>query len=575
GVPVQPSTTTQPVKFTLTAAPASISGTVLDSGTGAFIAGATVTLTGPSGTVLATTTAKADGTYSFTGIAATTAAANYTVSATAPRYAPGSVVQPLQAGSVYTGINIPLAGIPSGTISGVVTDKSTGLGLVGATVTFTLPGGTTQTTTTKTGGTYTLLNIPTGTYSGIATGPATGQAYVPSDPQTATVTNGGTVTANFALVPVLSGLTGTVTDATTNLPLAGVTITVMTTSGIAVATNPTPITTDANGKFSATLAPGTYVVTAAKASYTSQNSAPTVFALSATVPVSFKLTSSIGTIGGLVTDQNGTGLVSGATVTAIATGQTTGLTFTTSATSTTGPDGSPINYSGQLAVGTYKVTVTKGTRTSATQTITVTGGAFVRADFTAAAGLPALYTFPSGTQFVSTPYDYSSLGFSGLFGALNTAAAGTTPNGNRSNVAVWNPLTGAYALDPNAPADALRLGVGYWVYLKNATPVTVQGATPTAAYVSVALQQGWNQIGVPNPSASGVPISSLLFASGTGSTITFAQAGSSQYNLVTRPLYSYSGGTTYQSLSSTGTLVPWKGYWIYANAAATLEIPTK
>lgn len=276
----------------------------------------------------------------------------------------------------------------------------------------------------------------------------------------------------------------------------------------------------------------------------------------------------------MVTDQNGTSLVSGATVTAIPTGSTTGLSFTTSASPTNGPDGKPLNYSGQLAQGTYTVTVTKGSRTSAPQTVTVAGGTFQRLDFSAALGLPALHTFPAGIQFVSTPYDYSALGFNGLFGALNTAPAGTTPNGNRSNVAVWNPLTGAYALDPQAPADALRLGVGYWVYLKNPTAVTQQGATPTTAYIPVSLGQGWNQIGVPSASASGIPVASLMFDSGNGGMITFQQAGSAQYNLVTRPLYSYAG-SGYQSISSSGVLAPWFGYWIYVNAAATLEIPTQ
>ena len=112
------------------------------------------------------------------------------------------------------------------------------------------------------------------------------------------------------------------------------------------------------------------------------------------------------------------------------------------------------------------------------------------------------------------------------------------------------------------------------MYLKNAVPVTQQGATPTAATVSVSLGQGWNQIGVPNPSAAGIPVANLLFDNGAGGTITFAQASSAQYNLVTRPLYSYAGGG-YQTVSSTGVLTPWNAYWIYVNAPATLEIPTR
>ncbi len=108
-------------------------------------------------------------------------------------------------------------------------------------------------------------------------------------------------------------------------------------------------------------------------------------------------------------------------------------------------------------------------------------------------------TFPAGLNFLSTPYDYSAVGFDNLFGNLNTAPSGTAANGNRSHVAVWDPLQSAYALDPNPPADALRLGVGYWVFLKNPVNLTQQGASPTQPFVPVTLHPFWNQIGVANP----------------------------------------------------------------------------
>ena len=482
------------VNFTLPVILASVSGTITDIQTQAVVNGATVTLTDAAGAVVgAPVKTGANGAYAFTGILATQAPTNYTVTVTAPGYSANSATVTLELGDQVTQ---PVALNEQATLIGLVTDGS---------------------------------------------------------PDAA------------------------------NQPLSGVTLTVMDASGAVVATVPTPLTTQSGTSagpdgqpenYLANLLPGTYKITASKGNYDSQTSASVTLTNVAPVRVNFALRSSIGTLGGLVTDQNGTGIVGGATVTVVQTGQTTGLTFTTSASASAGPDGSPINYSGLLSKGTYTVTVTKGNRTSAPQTITIQGGTFNRLDFSAALGLPALYTFPAGIQFVSTPYDYSSLGFDGLFGALNTAPAGTTPNGNRSNVAVWNPLTSVYALDPNAPADALRLGVGYWVYLKNATPVTQQGQTPTAPYVAVALGKGWNQIGVPNPSAAGVPISSLKFDNGAGGMITFAQASSSQYNLVTNPLYAYAGGG-YQALTATGVLKPWSGYWIFVNSPATLEIPTK
>ncbi len=577
GVTVLANTTTQPVNFTLTPIPAKISGTITSATGGAPIAGATVTLTDSAGkTVVPPVTTGADGVYTLTGIPATTTATAYTLTVTKGGFSPGTAAESVYLGSVLTGQNVALTPIASGTISGVVTDKRTGLPIADATVTATPTGAPAITAVTAADGSYAFNLVPTGDYSVAAVGPATGQAYQPAPAQTVTVVNAATATANFALVPILATLTGTVTDASTGKPLSGVALSVTDSSKNAVTTNPAPITTDASGNYSATLAPGTYFVTAVKAGYATQTSPSTAFALGATVAVPFKLVSGTGTVGGLVTSQAGTAPLSGATVTFVASGQTTGITFTTGGTTTAAPDGTgPVNYSGSLAAGTYTATVSLGGRTTAPQTITVKGGVFTRVDFTGAGGgLPPLHTFAAGLQFVSTPYDYSALGFTGLFGTLNTSPAGTASNGNRSNVAVWNPLSGAYALDPNAPADSLRLGIGYWVYLKAAVPVTQQGTTPTGSFVAVPLGQGWNQIGVPNPAAAGVPVSSLMFDNGTGGMITFQQAGSSQYNLVTRPLYGYSGGG-YQALGTGGVLTPWNAYWIYVNTAATLEIPSK
>ena len=580
-------------------APGSITGLVHDDH-GTPVSGATVTFTSTDGTQTAgPVKTAADGTYVIPPSATGTKVPAFTYTGTAvgpnnangkPEYgtaAPQTVTVP--AGGSGTA-NFTLPAILA-SVSGKVTDIQTSGAVAGATVTLTDPfGGVTGTQTTGNDGSFTFAGILSTENGQPYTLSVTKTGYTPGS-ATVTVSLGDAVTQNVPLNEQAT-LYGLVTDGSANAtgqPLGGVTLTVTDGSGNVVATLPTPLTTTAatatgpDGlpqNYTATLLPGTYTVTATKGSYTTQTSVTITLTNAAPVRVNFALVSAIGTLGGLVTDQNGTGLVSGATVTVVptgtgaTTGTVTGISFTTTATATPGPDGSPINYSGQLTQGTYSVTVTKGSRTTAAKTVTVAGGAFTRLDFTAATGLPALHTFSAGFQFVSTPYDYSALGFNGLFGPLNTAPAGTTANGNRSNVAVWNPLTGAYALDPNAPADTLRLGVGYWVYLKNAVPVTQQGATPLAATVSVSLGKGWNQIGVPNPSAAGIPVANLKFDNGAGGTITFSQASSSQYNLVLYPLYAYAGGG-YQTVSANGVLTPWNAYWIYVNAPATLEIPTR
>ena len=500
-----PANGTQTVNFVLTEILASLSGTVLDNQTGTPISGATVTLTDSTGKTIGTSvTTGATGTYSFTSIPAGQTASSFNVSATVPAgYFAGNLtpVPTLSLGDSLTGQTIRLD--EKGTITGLVTDSSTGQPLPNVALTV---------TNTTTGATVTTTTSPLVTTPGTTIGP---------DGKTSNYT------ATFVLTP---GDTYAVSASKSNFnPSAAVTVA------------PAPLTNVTVGR------------------------------------ADIKLTSGIGTLGGLVSDATTNAPVGGATVTVTSTvaGVTAVVaTFTTNGSISPAPDGKTqgLNYSGQVAQGTYKVTLTFGSRTPVVQTVTVVGGQFNRLDFTGANGTPPLYTFPAGLQFLSTPYDYSSLGFDALFGILNTAPTGTTPNGNRTHVAVWDPTVGQYALDPNPPADALRLGVGYWVFLKNPVPVTVQGATPSAAFAPVSLHPSWNQIGVPN--INGVAVSSLMFDNGAGGMISFATAASTQYHVVSPTLYSYDGNA-YQPVTQSSVLQPWKAYWIKVFSNATIEIPTK
>jgi hypothetical protein len=68
-------------------------------------------------------------------------------------------------------------------------------------------------------GNYLIQNVPVGTYDGRAMM----FGYLPSDPQTVVVNEGTLTQAYFALEPLTFGsLEGTVTDASTTLPIAGV-----------------------------------------------------------------------------------------------------------------------------------------------------------------------------------------------------------------------------------------------------------------------------------------------------------------------------------------------------------------
>ena len=565
--------------------PGSITGTVKDTA-GNPVAGAIVTFVSSDGTITRTATTDAGGNFVIppAGAAADVPAGTYSGSAVGPTNPNGKAeYQPSATQTVNvqaTGtppVNFVLTPIPA-TVTGTVTDSATAKPIPGATVTFTPTTGAATSFTTDLNGTYATGALAPGTYAVTASAPN----YFTSAPAALTVNLGDTLTQNFTLDEQAT-LAGLVTDASTGATLSGVTITISNANGLAVATAPasivtTPTTTAGpDGQpinYTAALKPGTYSVTASKGNYNSQTQKITVVQgfnrLNFTATLA--LQSSIGTLGGLVTDSSGTTPVGGATVTVKDANGNTIATVLTTTGSTTAPDGGQINYSVQVSQGAgYVVTVKKGDRPAASRTITILGGQFNRLDFTGASGIPPLHTFAAGLNFLSTPYDYSTIGFDSVFGNLNTSPSGTTPNGNRSHVAVWNPLNNAYALDPTPPADTLRLGVGYWIYLRNPVSLTQQGASPTGATVPVTLHPFWNQIGVP--STTGIPVSSLKFDNGQGGMITFAQAVSNQYHLVSPTLYRYDGAG-YQPVTATDTLQPWQAYWVKVYTAATIEIPT-
>ena len=586
------------------AGPGSVSGQVTDISNGAGVSGAVVTITSTDGTVtFKSAPTDANGNYVIpTDPRTKDPSGNYIASVAIPTNANGKPEfspAPNQTITIPPGatqtVNFVLTEIPA-SLSGTVLDNQTGKPVSGATVTLTdSTGRTLGTATTGTDGIYSFNSIPAGqaaaSFNASATAP--GGYFSGVLTPVPSLSLGDALTGKNIGLDEQGVITGLVTDGSTGQPVPAVNLTVTdTTKGTAVATIISPLSTTPgttvgpDGKTSnyvATfvLTPGdTYAVSATKSSF---NTPPAVTATPAPLTLGqvgradIRLTSGVGTLGGLVSDAT-TGLpVGGAIVTvrSIVAGVPSVIaTFTTNGSASAAPDGKTqgLNYSGQVAQGTYTVTLTFGTRTPVVQTATVVGGQFNRLDFTGTNGTPPLYVYPAGLNFLSAPYDYSALGFDAVFGILNTAPAGTPPNGNRTHVAVWNPLVSQYALDPTAPADTLRLGGGYWVFLKNAVPVTVQGATPTALFAPVALHPSWNQIGVPNP--AGVPVSSLMFDDGAGGMISFATAASTQYHVVSPTLYSYDGNA-YQPVTQSSVLQPWKAYWIKVYSNATVEIPTR
>jgi hypothetical protein len=188
---------------------------------------------------------------------------SYVVSAAATGYSSQSQTLTVVS-NVATVANFTLSPLP-GSISGKVTDRSTGLGISGATVAFTI-GSVTTSAITDANGNYAFANVTEGAYS--LTASASG--YV-SQTAAVTVAAGAAVTQNFVL-PLLPGvISGQVTNAATASGIGGAMVS-YTVSGVT-----TTATADANGSYTiSNVPPGTYNLTAGAAGYTSESRAVTV-----------------------------------------------------------------------------------------------------------------------------------------------------------------------------------------------------------------------------------------------------------------------------------------------------------
>lgn len=242
--------------------PGSFSGTVTSS-TGAAISGATVSYSGGS------TTTSSTGTYSFGSVAPGT----YTVTAAASGFASKSSSVTLTSG-VNATVNFQLAASTgTGTITGKVTNASSGAVLSGATVKYS--GGSTTTSST---GTYTLSLVAAGTYSVSAshTGYLTRTVSV-------TVTAGQTTTANIAIATA-GKIAGTV-KTTSGAALSGATVKI---TGGKVPTTVT-LTSSSTGTYATSWIPvGSYTVTVSKTGHTTQSKSATVSS-GATTTVNFSM----------------------------------------------------------------------------------------------------------------------------------------------------------------------------------------------------------------------------------------------------------------------------------------------
>lgn len=215
-----------------------------------------------------------------------------------------------------------------------------------------------------------------------------------------------------------------------------------------------------------------------------------------------------------------------------------------------------------VAPGATTATFPIGTPTAGTATIAaVVGGQTRTATLTVTNAVGT--SFAAGLNMISAPYDYSGQPLDTLFGYSGV------------RLATWDGTVSQYAITPTAPADALRLGRGYFVNLPAAVTLTRVGtpADPTTDF-SIALLPGWNMIG--DPFLVPVSLSALHVSSASGGTVPFSAAVSGTPLLVSSLLYRFSpsgSGGSYVILQTNGSLQPGSGYWIYAYSAVSLVVP--
>jgi len=243
----------------------SISGTVTDAVTNAPVAGVCLTayLTSDQYDGSPTATTSNDGSYTFTNLA-TGSYRIATCLSSASSYANTTLDESVSAPTEISGANIALA--QGGSISGTVTDSTTGAPLGDIYVFVSLKSGGTfyqySSYTTSSNGTYTVSNLPPGTYTvgGSSQVAASGTDYTFVTPTSAVVQADSTTSGvNFSGVADGS-ITGRVTDATSGRPLDHICVSAKRTTGENLYPS-YPATTSANGTYVlVALYPGTYLV---------------------------------------------------------------------------------------------------------------------------------------------------------------------------------------------------------------------------------------------------------------------------------------------------------------------------
>jgi hypothetical protein len=323
--------------------PGSVSGTVVSS-LGGAIAGATVSYSGGN------TTTDSNGNYSLSSVPPGT----IQLTASAAGFQSSTQTVNIQSGANTTA-NFTLAVAPStGTVTGTITNASTGAVISGATVSWS--GGSTM---SNSSGVYTLTGVTAGTVQLTASA-----AGFQSSTQTVNVQSGASTTANFALAVAASP--GTVTGQVTNISTGGV------ISGATVSWSGGSTTSNSSGVYTLTgVTAGNQTITATHSGYLTRSNTAGV-ANGGAVTDNFQLA----TAGKLTIKVKGT---TGAAVSGAAVTVTGGVIATTvsGTTDSTGTWNSP-----WIAIGSYTITISKTGHTTQSKNVTASTGVTSTVTFT-------------------------------------------------------------------------------------------------------------------------------------------------------------------------------------------------
>jgi acid phosphatase len=381
----------------------------------------------------------------------------------------------------------------TGTITGQVTNHSTGAALSGATVSYS--GGS---TTSDSSGNYTLSNVPAGSVN--VTAAMTGFT---SQTVSVNVSSGATSRQNFSLSPASTtpgSITGRVTNASNGAALSGATVSYSGGS----------TTTDSGGNYTLNnVAPGTVMVTASMTGFASRTASVTVTS-GATSTQNFALAPSSnppGTITGKVTNSATGAPLVGATV-----------SFSGGSAAT---DGSGNYTLSNVPAGSVAVMASMSGFVSQTATVNVTAGATSTQNFALAPG------GGGGSGSISGKITNVSNGIP-LSGATISFSGGSTISDSNGNYSFNNVAAGTYSL------TATRSG-----YVHQTQSATV--VSGSATILNFGLATGGKVAGiVTNSSGAAVSGASITITGGVvNTTVNTTTSSTGQYNSNWVPIGSY------------------------------------